>query len=659
MGRVEHGSQHHLDLSGKPLSPGERRLGAPVCAGCRPPVATRRTAAAGLWLALVLFIGLLSTVTVTPVASAQNFWTDLLTGVEVVIGESVAADVHTEYGAPIRLAPAQQAWVDTIFADVVAQASRKEITYTLSILNTDVVNAFAAPGGYLFITTGLLKHIGNDADALANVLGHEVAHVEHRHGMNGLIRRLGLGLLLGLVFGGSDDDQIWETVAVVATELMHLGWSREQEHESDDLGQQLAAAAGYDPNGMVRFFTVLQGLQGQEVAFLEFLSTHPLTSDRTERARLRAQGLTIAARPSPKPVVSPVSPAPAPAPVPPGQPQTSGGPQVITKGGTAPGNQGSGTPPATALGPTYTDPAGRFSLQLPQGWNPVPSIYYRLTEFAGPGGDYIWVSVVEAKPKETPIAAAQRILNEYGQTFRGLRTEVAPQSVTVSGQAAAYAEYRYTDASGAALREGSYFIVQSGNLYMIQFATPPDHFAARKAQYQNVVPTFRIGPQTEGQVSADTLQRWRTVTISPQGLFSMDISELWANTWTRSADDHDDSQLVEYSELGGNGNMGIYAFDVGYGETSLDMAWEWLEWLEDTQTQLTVIEPIRQRQINQRTAASFTVRWYEDGIYWTQYCTTIMVGGWSYEIAIVYRSDGFNQRRHLFEQWVNSLRFGR
>jgi len=143
---------------------------------------------------------------------------------------------------------------------------------------------------------------------VANVIGHEIAHVERRHGMNALGRRLGLGLVLQLALGPpSEDSPVWHQVAVIATELMHLGWSRDQEHEADDTGQRLAAAAGYDPHGMVRFFTILRELEGLEIPFLEFLSTHPLTSERIERARVRAELLTPAPRSRPKPV-SPYTP---------------------------------------------------------------------------------------------------------------------------------------------------------------------------------------------------------------------------------------------------------------------------------------------------------------------------------------------------------------
>lgn len=288
-----------------------------------------------------------------PVA-AQSFWDELLAGFESTIGAAVAEDVQTEYGPPARLGAAHQRWVDTIFADIVLQANRRDITYSLQVLESEVVNAFAAPGGYIFLTTALLHHIGTDADALANVLGHEVAHVEHKHGMNALGRNLGVSLLLQLALGNpSEGDEVWHVVAGVAVGLMQLGWSRDQEYESDELGQRLAAAAGYDPRGMVRFFRVLEQLQGMEVAFLEFLSTHPLTSERIRRAENRAESLAVSPRNGPKPVLTPGQiggAAPSPRP---GAGSTGSRGQVVSR-----------APRPVAVG-------GAFTMDVPAGWSLV------------------------------------------------------------------------------------------------------------------------------------------------------------------------------------------------------------------------------------------------------------------------------------------------
>lgn len=288
--------------------------------------------------------------TVGPPVGAQSFWDELLAGFESSIGAAVADDVRDEYGPPARLAADHQRWVDAIFADVVLQANRRDISYSLQVLESDVVNAFAAPGGYIFLTTALLHHIGADTDALANVLGHEVAHVEHKHGMNALGRNLGVSLLLQLALGNpSEGDEIWHVVAGVAVGLMQLGWSRDQEHESDDLGQRLAAAAGYDPRGMVRFFRVLEQLQGMEVPFLEFLSTHPLTSERIRRAEERAEALVVSPRTAPKPTFTM-----APSVV----PERGRGNET----GSRPGRIVSRAPRPVAVGNSFT-------MDVPVGWS--------------------------------------------------------------------------------------------------------------------------------------------------------------------------------------------------------------------------------------------------------------------------------------------------
>lgn len=252
-------------------------------------------------LALV-FVMLLG---IAPFVSAQGVWERLLTGFESSIGGAVVRDVHEQFGPPIGLPRAEQLRVDTIFANVVLQAERRDIVYTLHVLDSETINAFAAPGGYIFLTTGLLRHVGDDPDALANVLGHEVAHVEHKHGIHTLGRNLGLDTLMQLVFGQrAAEDEVWQVIAGVSVRLMQLGWSRSQEYASDDLGQRLAADAGYDPEGMVRFFHVLRQLEGEETPLLQFLSTHPLTSERMRKAADRAAALSGRSAAALRPTVS-------------------------------------------------------------------------------------------------------------------------------------------------------------------------------------------------------------------------------------------------------------------------------------------------------------------------------------------------------------------
>lgn len=446
-----------------------------------------------------------------PAAAGQDLFSSLLDGVEVMIGESVAQSVVEQYGPPVRLTPARQQWVDGIFAAVVAQTRREAMPYTLHILHSDEVNAFAAPGGYVFVTTALLSYVGDDADALANVLGHEVAHVEHKHGMNALVRQLGIGFLLQLVLGGSSNDTL-ETVTGVAVALLSLGWSREQEHESDDLGQRLAAAAGFSPYGMVRFFEVLQRLEGQEIPFLEFLHTHPLTSDRIARARQRAESLqpAAAARPA-APGGNPVSKT-VPAqqdpvqrdasssaePADPTQPRSEE-PRVFTRGG----RRGAGGDPRAAL---RTDRSGGqlsrialedlFTIEVPDTWHIVVQ---------RDSQDDDLVAELKERDSETYLGLYQYAADggtdaaDHTWEWRAwlLDTRDDMESVEpmwerrLDGFPAASFVTRWTEESGERQVLYATAVIAGDDLYHLLFVLPGDDFRERRPLLDHILESWR------------------------------------------------------------------------------------------------------------------------------------------------------------------------
>lgn len=442
-------------------------------------MARRRTAyRIAFWLLALLFL-------TTPAldVSAQSFWDDLLTGIELSIGDSVADNVFEEYGPPARLSPAERRWLDKIFNDVVARAHRKEIPYSLTVLDSQVINAFAAPGGHVFLTTALLDHIGHDTDAVANVIGHEIAHVERKHGMNALGRRLGLGILTQLVLGTpSEEDQLWHTLALVGTELMHLGWSRDEEHEADEVGQRMAAAAGYDPHGMVRFFTTLQQLQGMEIQFLEFLSTHPLTSERIDRARTRANGLTVASRSEP-PLTSPYVP------------------------------RDSEPPPATGLPPAGRISAddlarsphvvvsveGAFTMELSEWWPktwtrpadaaPSDPALASFTEIGGHG--YIGMFAFEVDWRTSAVDTA----NEWLAYLVEVRGQSVVESVRLrrlgNYQAASFVVRSWDD--GVQWMHYGTTIVHGDHSYEISISYEADGFAARRPVFDRWLQSWRPG----------------------------------------------------------------------------------------------------------------------------------------------------------------------
>src|SRR5438105_5501516 len=156
------------------------------------------------------------------------------------------------------------------------EAKASGFTFTFTVLNVDQVNAFALPGGPMFIFTGLLKVTGNEAQ-LAGVMGHEMSHVILRHGTHEATKANGVALLaggLGSLLGGG---RLAESIVGLGANSVVLKFSRDAESEADAMGSRLMAASGYNPVEMARFFEKLSASGGQH---LQILSDHPNPGNR-------------------------------------------------------------------------------------------------------------------------------------------------------------------------------------------------------------------------------------------------------------------------------------------------------------------------------------------------------------------------------------------
>ncbi len=200
---------------------------------------------------------------------------------EVQIGEGVDQNLRQEF----KVLPEGEltAYIDGVGRRVAAHADRKDVTYHFAVLDDDIVNAFAAPGGFIYITTGLLKAARSEAEVAA-VLGHEVGHVVGRHSVRRLQTAYGVALATDLVIG---DQKTMQAIIGVATQVVLLKNSRSAEFEADEFGLKYSGAAGYDPAKMLDFFQTLLDMQGgSSPSGLEgWFSTHPATEDRITRGR--------------------------------------------------------------------------------------------------------------------------------------------------------------------------------------------------------------------------------------------------------------------------------------------------------------------------------------------------------------------------------------
>ncbi|MGB0953533.1 MAG: M48 family metallopeptidase [Planctomycetota bacterium] len=168
--------------------------------------------------------------------------------------------------------------VQTLFQQLLADEGLSDFPYRLVLLDTEEINAFALPGGTIGVTQGLLDTVTTDMGR-ALVLGHEIGHVEHRHGMERLGRSILLAGAMSLV--GVDVSGVLQG----SLDIADLGFSRNQESECDDFGLRLVHRRIGTTVGAMEFFEKLQFLDGgTEVEFGErmsgFLRTHPITADR-------------------------------------------------------------------------------------------------------------------------------------------------------------------------------------------------------------------------------------------------------------------------------------------------------------------------------------------------------------------------------------------
>jgi predicted Zn-dependent protease len=215
-------------------------------------------------------------------------------------GQRAAAQVEEQIG--LAEAPKQLAYVEEIGRRLAAASPRQDVQYRFHILDMPEPNAFALPGGFIYVSRGLLAFL-NEEDELAAVIGHEIGHVAARHHVKQTLRdaplapvRLatGVGGALASIVSPAIGRGIAATGQITSA-LVHAPYSREQEREADRIGQDLAASTGWDPKGLSTFMETLgreEALHGGDPNRASFFATHPASAERSRDAARRATQLT-------------------------------------------------------------------------------------------------------------------------------------------------------------------------------------------------------------------------------------------------------------------------------------------------------------------------------------------------------------------------------
>ena len=191
--------------------------------------------------------------------------------------------------------PDLQAYVEQIGQRLAATSERPHLPWSFTVLDDAAVNAFAVPGGHLYVTRGILTHFNSEAE-LAAVLGHEVGHVTARHSVEQLSRQQLLGGLLGVGSIFSEDVRRMSGFGAAAIGILGLRHSRDDEHQADSLGVRYALNEQYDPREAIKVHTMLgrhtELRSGRGVP--NWLATHPSSADRIERIREQVEAIPAA-----------------------------------------------------------------------------------------------------------------------------------------------------------------------------------------------------------------------------------------------------------------------------------------------------------------------------------------------------------------------------
>lgn len=173
---------------------------------------------------------------------------------------------------------------------------RDTFAWELSIIHDDeTLNAFATPGGYIYVYTGLIKFL-QQADDLAGVMGHEIAHADRRHSANQLQKNYGIAIISSILLG-DNPNQVAEIAAQLAGSLAGLSFSRSDEADADNFSVEYLADGNYACNGAASFFQKLLD-NNQAPGIPEFLSTHPDPENRVEDINTKAIEIGCSTSPS-------------------------------------------------------------------------------------------------------------------------------------------------------------------------------------------------------------------------------------------------------------------------------------------------------------------------------------------------------------------------
>jgi predicted Zn-dependent protease len=205
---------------------------------------------------------------------------------EVQLGADYSRQINRQL--PLVTDRASNDYINRLGRQIASRADQRGIPYTFYIVNSDGVNAFAIPGGYVYVNRGLIERADNVSE-LAGVLGHEIGHIVERHSIERLQRAQNANTMLGVLYGvllRRQPSGVEQAGVQVAGSAVFAGYSRDAEREADRVAIPYLIRSGINPNGLPSFFEELMAERRRNPSRVEgWFSTHPLEQERIQNTR--------------------------------------------------------------------------------------------------------------------------------------------------------------------------------------------------------------------------------------------------------------------------------------------------------------------------------------------------------------------------------------
>jgi predicted Zn-dependent protease len=407
-----------------------------------------RGAVAG-WLAALLVLASCST---NP-ATGKHQLALISEQQEIAMGKEADGQVQQQLG--LYNDPELQAYVNRIGQRLAADSERPNLPWTFRVVDDPVVNAFALPGGFIYVTRGLMTHLTSEAE-LSSVLGHEIGHVTGRHSVEQMSKAqlAQIGLIAGMIV--RPELANYGDLANTGLQLLFLKYGRDAERQADDLGLRYLDREGYDPRQMAEVFQTLERVSAQQKQgrIPNWLSTHPAPGDRIQRvnAHIAESGRDFS--------------------------QAKVGRETYLK---AIDNVVFGQNPREGyfVGNTFIQPDLGFEIRFPQGWR--TSNEKQAVGAMSPNQDAI--VVVTLSDQRSPQAAAQQFFAQQGvQAGQSLRTDL--------GGLPAVARVFGVQTQSGELEGIAAFAEKDGKVYRILGYTSAQRFRNYSDEFSSSIGTF-------------------------------------------------------------------------------------------------------------------------------------------------------------------------